>query len=246
MPAPESAPPVRHRLTRHLPLLLVGLGALAGYVLLRDRISLDNLAQHRAQLLLWRDQNLALAALVFVLAYVVIVALSLPGAAVASVTGGFLFGLAMGTALNVLAATIGATLIFLAVRIGPGRGIADRIDAAQGLAGKIGAALRTHEISVLFLLRLVPVVPFFAANVLPALVHVRLRNYMLTTVIGIIPGALVFTSIGTGLGEVLARGDAPDLSLIRDPRVIGPLAGLCLLAALPILLRPLRRRRGLG
>lgn len=239
-----SVPDVR-AVVRHLPLVLVIAGAVAGYALLRDRISLEELGQHRAQLLAWRDAHFGIVALAFVLAYVGIVAFSLPGAAVASVTGGFLFGLGLGTALNVLAASAGAVLIFLAVRTGPGRGIAARIDASQGLAGRVGAALQAHEISVLFLLRLVPVVPFFVANVLPALVNVRLRNYVLTTVIGIVPGALVFTSVGTGLGAVFDRGGVPDLSVIREPYVLGPLAGLSLLAALPILLRQLRRRRGL-
>lgn len=100
--------------------------------------------------------------------------------------------------------------------------------------------LHDNEISVLFLMRLVPAVPFFVANLLPALVGVRLRNFVLTTVLGIIPGAIVFTWIGVGLGEVFDRGDNPDLSLLWEPQIIGPILGLAALAALPMLVKAIR------
>ena len=89
-----------------------------------------------------------------------------------------------------------------------------------------------------------PAVPFFVANLLPALVGVKFGNFLFTTALGIIPGALVFTWIGVGVGEVFDRGDTPDLSLLREPHVIGPILGLCALAALPIVVRLLRRKGG--
>jgi uncharacterized membrane protein YdjX (TVP38/TMEM64 family) len=103
--------------------------------------------------------------------------------------------------------------------------------------------LHDHEISVLFLMRLVPAVPFFVANLLPALVGVRFRNFALTTVLGIIPGAVVFTWIGVGLGEVFDRGETPDLSLLWEPQIIGPILGLAALAALPMLIKAMRGKR---
>ena len=92
-------------------------------------------------------------------------------------------------------------------------------------------------------MRLVPAVPFFVANLLPALVGVRVVNFAWTTIVGIIPGALVFTWIGVGLGEVFDRGERPDLSLLWEPHVIGPILGLCALAALPILIKSLRGKK---
>jgi uncharacterized membrane protein YdjX (TVP38/TMEM64 family) len=68
--------------------------------------------------------------------------------------------------------------------------------------------------------------------------------YAAATFIGIIPGTIVFTSIGAGLGDALARGEAPDLRVVLSPSIIGPLAGLAALALLPIALRRLRRRGG--
>jgi uncharacterized membrane protein YdjX (TVP38/TMEM64 family) len=221
--------------------VIAGLGAWA----LGDTLSFDTLRENREALLAFRDDNLALMALGFVGAYVAIVAFSLPGASVASVTGGFLFGFAAGTALNVLSATTGAAAIFLAARWGLGRRLAARIDASEGRARQLKSALAENEVSVLLLLRLVPAVPFFVANLLPALVGVQFRNFLWTTAVGIIPGAAVFTWIGVGLGDVFDRGESPDLSLLWEPFVIGPILGLCALAALPILLKALRGRKGI-
>ena len=229
-------------LLRHLPLVLIAVGAVTGAVLLRDQISFDTLRTHRDALLALRDANYPLVVAGFLAAYVLLVAFSLPGASVASVTGGFLFGLAAGTALNVTAATIGAVLIFVAARAGLGRALAARISASDGTLARLKARLAENEVSVLLLLRLLPVVPFFVANLLPALVGVRLRNFAWTTAVGIVPGALVFTSLGVGVGAVFDRGETPDLSILWSPAVLGPVLGLALLAALPMLIRMIRGR----
>ena len=225
---------------RHLPLALVAFGALLGALTLRDFVSFETLRDNREALLAFRDQNYLGLVLAFLATYVVIVAFSLPGAAVASVTGGFLFGLVAGTLFNVLAATTGAVVIFLAARAGLGSILSAKIAAGEGRVQRLKAALQETEIEVLLLLRLVPVVPFFVANLLPALVGVRLFPFFWTTALGIIPGALVFTSIGVGLGDIFDRGESPDLSLLWAPQVIGPILGLCALAALPILIKALR------
>jgi uncharacterized membrane protein YdjX (TVP38/TMEM64 family) len=239
----QTTDPARRGLTRHLPLAVILTAAVLGAVLLGDTLSFDTLRDNREALLAYRDDHFLTLALTFVATYLIIVALSLPGAAVASVTGGFLFGLAAGTALNVVSATTGAAIIFLAARWGLGRTLSARLDASEGTVRRLMDGLRENEISVLFLLRLVPAVPFFVANLLPALVGVRFVNFVWTTALGIVPGALVFTWIGVGLGEVFDRGEDPDLSLLWEPQVIGPILGLCLLAALPIVVRALRARR---
>lgn len=237
--------PRKHLLLRHLPLALILAVAVIGAVTLQDYISFDTLREHRTALLAFRDAHFAVMAAGFVGVYALVVAFSLPGAAVASVTGGFLFGLAWGTLFNVAAASLGAVAIFQAARMGLGRALAARMEAGEGTVRRLREGLRENEVSVLFLLRLIPVVPFFVANLLPALVGVKTRNFVLTTVLGIIPGALVFTWIGVGLGEVFDRGESPDLSLLWEPQVIGPLLGLSALAALPMVIRAARGRKGI-
>ena len=242
----DGTPPRnRHPLLRHAPLALILLVAALGAFTLRDYISFDTLRDNREALLAFRDTHFALMVAGFVGVYFLIVAFSLPGAAVASVTGGFLFGLAWGTTFNVAAATLGAMAIFQAARMGLGKALAARMEAGEGTLRRIKDGLNENEISVLFLLRLVPAVPFFVANLLPALVGVKFRNFVWTTAVGIIPGALVFTWIGVGLGEVFDRGESPDLSLLWEPQIIGPLLGLSVLAALPILIKAVRRKKGI-
>jgi uncharacterized membrane protein YdjX (TVP38/TMEM64 family) len=229
---------------RHLPLILILMAAAFGYLALGDHLSLVTLRQNREALLVYREANYIILAVAFVASYFVIVAFSLPGAAVASITGGFLFGITVGTLLNVAAASLGAIAIFLAARMGLGQTLTTRIDASEGTLKRLKKALHEHEISVLFLIRLIPVVPFFAANLLPALVGVRFSSFVFTTVLGIVPGAIVFTWVGVGVGEVFDRGENPDLSLLWEPHVIGPITGLCLLAALPILIKKIRAKKG--
>lgn len=235
--------PRRLGILRHAPLLLIVSVAVIGSFALRDYLSFDTLRANREALLAFRDQNLLGLAAGFVGAYVLIVAFSLPGAAVASVTGGFLFGLPGGTMLNVVAATTGACAIFLAARAGLGATLSAKLDASEGSIKRIREGLRDHEINVLLLLRLVPAVPFFVANLLPALVGVRFRSFFWTTAVGIIPGALVFTWIGVGVGKVFDQGGTPDLSILWQPYILGPILGLCALAALPIVIKTLRGRK---
>ncbi|KIC47538.1 membrane protein [Ruegeria sp. ANG-S4] len=233
----------RSGFARHIPLLVILSVALVGFFTLGDYLTFETLRDNREALLNWRDTHYWAMVAVFVSVYIVIVAFSLPGAAVASMTGGFLFGLLAGTAFNVVAATIGASAIFLAARWGLGASLSAKLEASEGTVKKLKEGLRENEISVLFLLRLVPVVPFFVANLVPALVGVKFRNFLLTTALGIIPGGIVYTWIGVGLGEVFDRGETPDVSLLWEPFVIGPILGLCLLAALPIAIKSIRGKK---
>lgn len=229
------------RVLRLIPLVALLAGGLWGALTLGDTLSFETLRDNRSVLLAFRDDHMGLMALGFVAVYVLVVALSLPGAAVVSVTGGFLFGLLPGVALNILGATLGASVIFLVARWGAGEALAARMALSEGRLARWRAALRDHEINVLLLLRLVPVMPFFLANLLPALAGVRFGRFFWTTAVGIIPGALVFTWIGVGVGAIFARGGSPDLSLIWQPYVLGPILALCVLAALPVALKRLRR-----
>jgi uncharacterized membrane protein YdjX (TVP38/TMEM64 family) len=89
-------------------------------------------------------------------------------------------------------------------------------------------------------MRLIPAIPFFVANLAPAFLGVRLGTFFWTTLVGIVPGTMVYVSIGAGLGRQLALGEQPDLGVIFEPHILGPLLGLAALAALPMVIRRLR------
>ncbi|WP_411974525.1 TVP38/TMEM64 family protein [Sulfitobacter faviae] len=232
-------------LMRYLPLALIAVIAAIGAFTLRDYLSFDALRDNREALIAFRDSNYLLTALVFVAAYVVIVAFSLPGATVATLTGGFLFGLFPGVLYNVSAATLGAVVIFLAAQWGLGARLKDRMDASEGMVRKIKAGIDDNQWSMLFFIRLVPVVPFFVANLLPAFLGVPLFRFVISTFFGIMPGALVFTSVGAGLGAVFARGESPDLGIIFEPHILLPILGLCVLSLLPVAIKTFTGKKDL-
>lgn len=230
---------------RRLPLLVILAVALLGAFFFREELTFEELAEHREALLAFRDSNYLACAAAFMLAYALIVAFSLPGATVMTLTGGFLFATFPGALFNVTAATIGATCIFIAAKAGLGETLAARMEASDGLIRRIKQGIDANQWEMLFLIRLVPAVPFFVANLVPALVGVPLFRYVVSTFLGIIPGAVVYTSVGAGLGAVFAAGETPDLGIVFEPRILLPILGLCALAALPILLKALRGRKDL-
>jgi len=232
-------------IARRLPILAILAVALVGGYALRDYLSFEALAENRAALIAFRDAHYALTVAGFIAAYAAIVAFSLPGATIATLTGGFLFATFPGVLFNVTGATLGAVGIFLAARWGFGERLAARMDTSTGTVRRIKDGIDANQWEMLFLIRLVPAVPFFVANLVPALVGVPLRRFAITTFLGIIPGALVYTSVGAGLGEVFARGETPDLGIIFTPPILLPILGLCLLAALPIVLKAVRGKKGL-
>ncbi len=232
-------------MSKYLPLALILAGAAIGTYFLGDYLSFETLRDNREALLAYRDDHYAAMVGAYIAIYVLIVAFSLPGASIATLAGGFLFGLFPGALFVITAATLGAVIIFLAAKWGLGETLAARMDASSGLTKRIKDGIAENELSMLFLIRLVPVVPFFVANLLPALVGVSLGRYAFTTFFGIMPGSVVYTWVGAGLGEVFAMGQTPNLSIIFEPAILGPILGLCALAALPIIIKAVRGKQGL-
>lgn len=241
----SHAPEQRPAWLRYGPIAVIALVAAVGAFALRDYLSFDALRDNREALLAYRDANLPLTVVIFVAAYVAIVGFSLPGAAIATLTGGFLFGTWAGAALNVTGATLGASLIFLAARYGLGGKLRTRMEGADGMVARIKKGLDENQWSMLFFIRLVPAVPFFVANLIPAFLGVPLYRFVVSTFLGIIPGSLVLTSVGAGLGEVFARGETPDLGIIFEPHILLPILGLCALSLLPVVIKAVTGKKEL-
>lgn len=227
------------RLRRLLPLLVLVALAGAAYLLLGDRLSVAALRDNRAALRAFVADNALLAGLAYLVAYAAVVAVSLPGSAVFTIAGGFLFGLAAGTALAVVGATAGAALVFLTARTGLGEPLRARAGPA---VRRMEKGFRDNALGYLLFLRLVPVFPFWLVNLVSAVLGVGLGTYLLGTFLGIIPGALVYASVGNGLDAAFAAGRAPDLGIIFRPEILLPILGLAVLALLPGIVRKLRAR----
>jgi uncharacterized membrane protein YdjX (TVP38/TMEM64 family) len=237
--------PIKSPLMRYLPLVAIAVVAGIGAFTLKDYLSFQALADNREALIAFRDANYVLTAGLFMLASMMIVAFSLPGASIATLTGGFLFATFPGALFNVTGATLGATLIFLAARYGLGDRLGAKLESSDGVVKKIKDGIDENQWSMLFLIRLVPAVPFFIANLVPAFLEVPVHRFVISTFLGIIPGAIVYTSVGAGLGEVFARGETPNLGIIFEPHILLPILGLCVLAALPIAIKTIRGKKDL-
>jgi uncharacterized membrane protein YdjX (TVP38/TMEM64 family) len=231
---PNSVQPRKPLWKRLLPVAIIA-AALAAFFALGgpEYVSLESLKENRETLAAMVADNFALVFIGFIALYALLVGISFPGASFLSIFGGFLFGSIFGGFAVVVGATIGATAIFLAARYAFG-------DALSKKAGpymkKFEAGLKENELSYLFILRLIPAFPFFIVNIVPALFDVKIRNYVLTTFFGIIPGSFVYASVGAGVGAVFDSGEDLQLSgLMLQPKIIVPIVGLIALSLLPIL-----------
>lgn len=202
-------------------------------------VSLELLRRHRGALLAFVAAHGLGAALAYMLAYAAMTAFSLPGGALMTIVGGFLFGAYWGAFYAVLGATVGATLLFLAARTALGAFLAAK---AGPFLHKMEAGFKENALSYLFVLRLVPLFPFWLVNLVPALLNVSLRVYLIGTFFGIMPGGFVFALVGSGVGEVLDAGGKPELDIIFRAEVLLPILGLALLALVPVVYKRLKTR----
>lgn len=193
-------------------------------------LNLEALQANEAALRDFIDANLILALLAFIGVYALATAVSLPGAVVLTLGGGYLFGTWVGGSATVVGATVGAILVFYVVRTSLGEALRARAEASGGTLKKVIDGVRQGAFGYILTLRLIPLAPFWLVNVAAALAHAPLRAYALATLLGIMPATFIYSGIGAGIGALVARGETPDLGVIFEPRVLLPLVALGLLS----------------
>lgn len=245
---------------RYLPLLALALAMAGAYAAgLHRYLNLDAVLQHREQLKQAVEANRLLSLLAFAGVYAAAVALSFPGAALLTLLGGFLFGGALGGAVIVVSATVGAIIVFLVARSAFGETL--RRKAGPSLA-RILDGFKSDAVSYLLFLRLVPAFPFWLVNLAAAIGGVSLPVFAWTTLVGIIPGTLAFALAGAGLDSVIAaqqsaraacqaagRDDCAgglDLKAILTPELLLAFALLGCVALIPVLGRRISKARASG
>lgn len=224
---------------RWLPLLGLVAAIVAFFALGLGRyFTFQALAEHREWLVGGVARLGIVAALLFILVYAAIIALSVPGGAFLTVTAGFLFGTWLGGLYALIGATCGATIVFLIARTSFGEPLRRR---AGPFLRKLEAGFRANAASYLLVLRLVPLFPFWLVNLVPAFLGVPLRTYVIASAIGMAPATFVYAGLGEGVGAIIEQGQTPDLHIIFQPRVLLPLLALAVLALVPVIYRKLRR-----
>jgi uncharacterized membrane protein YdjX (TVP38/TMEM64 family) len=227
---------------RVLPLLILAALIGAAYATgLTKFLTLDALKENRALLAGFVAQHLFLAALAYMAVYAGVVALSLPAGALLTLSGGLLFGVPLGVALTVTGATVGAAALFLIARSAFGDVLRDK---AGPFLARMSQGFAKDSFSYLLFLRLVPAFPFWAVNLAPALLGMKLQPYIIATAIGILPGTAIFTAFGAGLGELFDKGQEVSLKSVLSPTLLAALVGLGLLSLMPIAIRTFSERKG--
>lgn len=213
------------KLKKWLPLLIIlsgfGLAYFMGWfkylnpqLLVENADDLQNLVSN----------NFILVLLGFIALYAILTVFMLP-ASILTVASGFLFGTIVGAPAVVVGATIGACGLFLAAK-------SSLQDTLKGIAGpfvsKMEKEYNESPFAYLFTLRLIPVFPFAVANIAPALLGAKFRDYVITTALGIIPGTVAYSLIGNGLRETLKDAGANPESIN-----VGDLMGATFVNMLP-------------
>jgi uncharacterized membrane protein YdjX (TVP38/TMEM64 family) len=247
----QNSPVATSLLRRFLPLIvLVAIMALVFGLGLHKRISLESLIENESSLRAFIEKNWLIALGGFIMLYAVMVSLSLPVGSILTVTGGYLFGLAAGASATVIGATIGACIIFMIARSSLGESLTRKVGP---VLERFAEGFRKDAASYLLFLRFAPIFPFALVNIAPALLGARFSTFAWTTAIGIVPGTLAFTSIGSGLGSVISAqisafrackgAGTPDCRLSIDPstlitrEIIIAFALLAAVALLPIAIK---------
>lgn len=242
-------------LKRWLPLIAIaGFMVFAFFMDWHKALSISALIENRERLAAFVEDNFFLTLLAYLGIYIAVVVLSLPGAGILSIGGGFLFGWLVSAPATILAATIGATALFLAVTTSFGEALREK---AGPWVAKLKAGFEKDAFNYLLFLRLVPAFPFWLVNLAPAMLGIKLSTYVTATAIGIIPGSFAFAFVGAGLGSVIEAQRAANADCIGNaecaieistsdlitPEILAALAALSVVALIPVVLKRLRNRK---
>lgn len=214
-------------------ILLIFLGGFAAFFLLGgdQHLNFSTLKANRDRLMAYTLNHYWPILIGAVAIYTASTALSLPIATILSLTIGFLFGLWVGTATILFSATLGATLVFLATRYIFAEAVSRRMGPT---AQKLMSEFHQNDFNYLLFLRLVPLFPFWLINLATAFTPIKVQTYVLATLVGIIPGAFVFTNLGQSLGRI----ESPDQLL--SLKTISAFVLLGMFALVPVLVKKFR------
>ncbi len=199
-----------------------------------DYVSLESFRTHQIGIVKFIQSDYYVSILIFIGLYVFSTALSIPGALILTMVGGYLFGAFLGALFSLIGATLGASILFIAARSAFGELFKPKIGSS---IERMRNELTKNAFFYLLFLRLAPVFPFFVVNIAPAFLNISFFNYFFASFLGMIPGAAVYALMGSGLNKTVVAGegfdDIPNISF----EFFAGLVGLAILSLIPILIR---------
>lgn len=220
--------------------IIIGLGFALFYISgLGEFATLETLKAHRHWILGQAKQHPSIITAVFMLTYIMSVALSLPIGTLLTILGGYLFGQVLGAVYVVTSATIGACIVFSLAKTALGVSFRERAEQNIKI---MEPGFRKNALNYMLFLRLIPIFPFFIVNIVPAFLGVSLRPYLLGTFFGIIPSTFIFVTAGASLGSIFSSGNTFTIDDILTPKSIILLCCIAIFTLLPVLYNWLKRR----
>lgn len=218
-------------------LILMAIGYFSGFF---RSLDFETLRYHHAELTEYVNNNPIMTPFMFIGAYIAVAALSIPGGLILSLLGGFLFRQPWCTLYVLVGATTGATLLFLAARTAIGDLLKRK---ARPFLAKMEKGFRRDAVNYMLFLRLIPFFPFWIVNLAPAFFNVRLRSFIWTTAVGILPGTILSTQAGRGLNSIFERNEEFSIQSFFTPEVRIALICLGIFALLPIFLKRIWKKK---
>lgn len=228
------------RYKRWLPLVIILVLMTGVYISgITEYISFEELKAHRQSIVHFVSKHWLLTPLLFIGAYVCVIALSMPIGIYLSLLGGFLFIQPLSTIYVLFGATLGAAIIFLVAKTAFGDFLRGKV---EGRIEKMRYEFEYHSVSYLLFLRLVPVFPFWLVNIAPAFLNVRLSTFIWTTALGIAPSTFVYTEAGRGIGAILDAGEELSIASIFNWHVKLALIALGIVVLIPVAVKKMRKK----
>lgn len=204
-----------------------------------DVLSFQTLAARYVDIKAVVNDSKALSMLIFAGIYFIAVALSLPIALLLTLSGAALFGW-WGVISIWISATAGAFGVFIVVRYFLHDWAETRL---SGILGRVQSEFQANPFQWALSMRLIPLIPFWMANALPALLGMSALSFVLSTALGILPGTLIYVGLGVGFDQIFSRGEVPDLSVFQSPEVIGPLLALGVMSVISAVVTRRKQRK---
>jgi uncharacterized membrane protein YdjX (TVP38/TMEM64 family) len=204
-----------------------------------DYLTYSFLKENRDWILDYAAKNYILTVGAFIIIYTIAVACSFPGASFLSLAGGFIFGIIPATVFVVISATLGAVMIFLVVKTTLGSLFSRK---ASGWVKEFEQGFQDDAFNYLLFIRLMPIFPFWVVNIVPALLDMKSKQFIVATFLGIIPGTAVYCSVGNGLGTYFKTDHDPELTILFTPEIMIPIILLALLSIAPVVYKKIKDR----
>ncbi|MGH1483200.1 MAG: TVP38/TMEM64 family protein [Geminicoccales bacterium] len=214
----------------------IGIASMA-WLGFNDRLGIDLLREHQYDLLSFVTSKPVLAGLLFTAIYALVVAASVPGLALLTMVGGYLFGWVLGATYTMIAATIASACVFLLAKSAFGAAMRER---AGPMIQRFARGFKESALSYVFIMHLIPIFPYMVVTTLPAACGVPLPIYMFSAFFGILPATVLLARVGAGLGDVIAQEGPIEIANFMTTDIMLSLGGLAVLALLPVFYRALK------